>query len=449
MSSLSRLFSGIFKNAGDDVADKIASNYSDDVIKFMSKNSADDIADKYGNLIATHQLTPEKLRGAADLGGFVQPSMAVVDANKGTNFLPGSDFGDIVMVANRDMVDPANAASKVVLGDRDIYSPRFPSAETLINEDALKQFTNKYKMSGHEVRQGLDFNYPAEENFIMRDAYAHIHPETKAQTLEELLQNKDYVDFSNNQVGKLRGEKVFVRDLPDGESRHLPITAENANTIMNDLASVAGEQTWIPPSSQAYIDNTRMLNSLDDLYKNKYRLIDNRTGEATKELANNLFSDTLERVKESDLPQFEGLNFGLDSSAAEYLNDALKSPSKLKAAKSELPKDVADDITNLKKLYKEVPVSYFEAKPRRVVGGNEFHSAYIPENSSQQVIDDLKKLGVNNINKYVDKGDLDLALSYLAKAGKRGKSPYVLGLGALAPTAGLAEYLGGSQQNSA
>lgn len=125
MSSLSRLFSGIFKNAGDDVADKIASNYSDDVIKFMSKNSADDIADKYGNLIATHQLTPEKLRGAADLGGFVQPSMAVVDANKGTNFLPGSDFGDIVMVANRDMVDPANAASKVVLGDRDIYSPRF------------------------------------------------------------------------------------------------------------------------------------------------------------------------------------------------------------------------------------------------------------------------------------------------------------------------------------
>ena len=93
-----------------------------------------------------------------------------------------------------------------------------------------------------------------------------------------------------------------------------------------------------------------MLNSLDDLYKNKYRLIDNRTGEATKELADNLFSDTLERVKESDLPQFEGLNFGIDSSAAEYLNDALKSPSKLKAAKSELPKDVADDITNLKKI---------------------------------------------------------------------------------------------------
>lgn len=28
MSSLSRLFSGIFKNAGDDVADKIASNFN-------------------------------------------------------------------------------------------------------------------------------------------------------------------------------------------------------------------------------------------------------------------------------------------------------------------------------------------------------------------------------------------------------------------------------------
>lgn len=447
MSSLGRLFSGIFKNAGDDVADKIASNYSDDVIKFMSKNSADDIADKYGNLIATHQLTPEKLRGAADLGGFVQPSMAVVDANKGTNFLPGSDFGDIVIVANRDMVDPANAASKTILGDRDIYSPRFPNTTYKMNDDALREFAAANNMSNASARSNLDLDElysPA-----MRDAFQLQNPQFADAYTSEIRGNPEFNKFAQENLGKLRGDKIIKYTNKRGTEKELPLTAQNASDAMNELAAISGEQGWTPPNTQAYVDNTRKFNSLDDLYKNKYRLIDNRTGEATKELADNLFSDVLGRVKESDLPRFEGLDFGIDNSAAEYLNDALKSPSKLKAAKGELPKDVADDVTNLKKLYKEVPVSYFEAKPRRVVNDDEFHSAYIPEGSSQQVIDDLKKLGVNNINKYVDKGDLDLALSYLAKTGRRGKSPYVLGLGALAPTAGLVEYLGDPQQSSA
>lgn len=83
---LSDLFRKVLGGAGDDIANKVASQYGDDVVRTLATSSADDIAAKQGNLIATHQLTPEKLSGVADLGGFVQPSMAVVDPRKGTNF---------------------------------------------------------------------------------------------------------------------------------------------------------------------------------------------------------------------------------------------------------------------------------------------------------------------------------------------------------------------------
>ncbi len=117
---LSSLFKKILGSAGDDIATKVSSQYGDDVIRNLATSSADDIAAKQGNLIATHQLTADKLKGAADMGGFVQPSVAVVDPSKGTNFLPGSGFGEIVMIPNREAINPARAAAKTVIGDLDL-----------------------------------------------------------------------------------------------------------------------------------------------------------------------------------------------------------------------------------------------------------------------------------------------------------------------------------------
>ncbi len=110
--------------------------------------------------------------------------------------------------------------------------------------------------------------------------------------------------------------------------------------------------------------------------------------------------------------------------------------------------NVEKRLSELRKAYKQVPVSYFEAKPRRVVGGNEFYGAYVPETAPQEVIDQLNQLGVNNINRYTDSGDLDLALAQLAKQGKRGVSPYVLGLGGVLPAGGILGALlnGGNNQ---
>lgn len=423
---LSGLFKKILAGAGDDIAAKVSSQYGDDVIRNLASSSADDIAAKQGNLIATHQLTADKLKGVADMGGFVQPSMAVVDPSKGTNFLPGSDFGDIVMVANRNAIDPKRAAAKTFIGDRDIYSPRFPDTSYQLNTGALDDLlranpgnSKQYALSN----LNLDDN-PVYDNFIT-DLYFKNNPAASGMSTRELREVPEFVKFANDTQAKLRGEQMLEYRTPSGNKKTMPITAENANKIMNKEATAGSENMFArSPGLEFYQANTKRIKSLDDLYKNRYRLVDSVTGESTKEAMSEEAMNLAYQAAKGD--RFGDSMFAVED-AAKYL---------AKGGRENLPFDTSrlDDLTQA---YGEVPVSYFEAKPRRVVGGNEFYGAYVPQDAPQSVIDDLQRLGVTNVNRYLDAVDLDLSLAQLAKEGKRGISPYVLGLGGIVPAGGI------------
>lgn len=436
---LSGLFKKILAGAGDDVAAKVSSQYGDDVIRNLASSSADDIAAKQGNLIATHQLTADKLKGVADMGGFVQPSMAVVDPSKGTNFLPGSDFGDIVMVSNRNAIDPARKAAKAVIGDRDIYSPRFPDTRYQLNESALDDMVRSTPgLSKQSALSNMDLDDDAIRDYFLQDAYRKSNPAVGKAHGDELAEMPEFVNFANDAQAKLRGEQMLEYLTPSGNTKTLPVSAENANKIMNKTGAVGSEGGIQTPTRKIYHQNTRTLNSLDDLYKNRYRLIDNQTGEATQDAMTNSMHELANKIDQRGIAPFnEGSDWRRFDDISEYLADAASGQRNLYPALDELPDDIVNEIGRLQKAYQEVPVSYFEAKPRRVVGGNEFYGAYVPENAPQSVIDDLQRLGVTNVNRYIDAGDLDLSLAKLAREGKRGVSPYVLGLGGLLPTAGV------------
>ncbi|MCA9340886.1 MAG: hypothetical protein KDA17_08285, partial [Candidatus Saccharibacteria bacterium] len=189
-----------------------------------------------------------------------------------------------------------------------------------------------------------------------------------------------------------------------------------------------------------YQANTKPIKSLDDLYKNRYRLVDSVTGDATKD-AMSEEAMNLAYKEARNVEKYGDSMFAVED-AAKYLS----SPG----VKTDLP-FAQSQLDDLIAAYREVPVSYFEAKPRRVVRGDEFHAAFIPDDSSPEVMAHLERLGVKNIQKYLDKGDLDLSLAKLAKEGKRGTSPYVLGLGGALPTAGVlgSMFSGGSNQEQA
>lgn len=437
----------LLKRVGKDSLDTLGVNYSADHIANLAASSADDIARTQGNLIATHQLFPEKLASAAELGGFVQPSMAVVDPSKATNFLPGGGFGDILMVAKRDAIDPKNKAANAIIGDRDIYSPRFPETAYDINTAALDDFAKQSGSSRQYAASNLGIDDDPKYSYFLTDLYNKQNPQAASMSLSELRNDPDFLKFADDAFGQLRGDQKLVQRMPSGSLKKLPYTAENANKIMNKSASVGGEMGWNTPTAQAYHQNTTKFKSLDDAYKNRYRLINSEAGDITKDAINDEFFRITQAIDDLNIPMFSGdsNSFTRLDGIGGYLADAV---SGRQAMLKELPKELVDDIGRLSEVYKKAPVSYFEAKPRRVVSGNEFYGAYIPESSSPEVIEQLQRLGVDNIKKYLDQGDLDLQLSQLAKEGKRGVSPYVLGTAGALPVGGsvLAALLGGGNE---
>jgi hypothetical protein len=61
-----------------------------------------------GNLMAIHNLSPDKLAFSDELGGMAMPSIGIVDPNVGTI----SGYGDITLVGNKNLVDPKIAANR-------------------------------------------------------------------------------------------------------------------------------------------------------------------------------------------------------------------------------------------------------------------------------------------------------------------------------------------------
>lgn len=439
------ILSRLLKNTGDDVANKIGQQYSAANISKLASSSADDIARTQGNLIATHQLYPEKLAKAADLGGFVQPSMAVVDPSKGTNFLPGGGFGDIVMVPNRDAINPAVSKAKTFIGDRDIYSPRFPEEEFAPNMDELTSMIKGTTNSKQFALQNLGLDDDPKYSYLMQELYKEQNPALKGLGSQDLREMPEFTQFAEDAFNRLRGDRQYVYRTASGAKKTLPATAENANKLMNKDAAVGSEKGWQTPYTSIYHQNTKRLGSLDSLYKNRYRLIDTQSGDTTKDAIRDSMSDTISKVIDEN-PSLNDSFSGYDT-AGEFVADMASGKDVSWADYIKLSDGLKQEIDQLRAIYKEVPVNYFEAKPRRVVGGNEFYGAYIPDNSSPEVIEQLNRLGVTNIKKYLDPGDLDLQLAKLAKEGKRGVNPYVLGTAGAIPTAGILSSLLGGQND--
>lgn len=439
--SVGSILSKLFQSTADEPLGKVAAQFADDSIKQFTKSSADDIAAKHGNLIATHQIDYDKLAQAADLGGFVQPSMAVVDPSKAVNFMPDGGYGDIVMVANRNAIDPKVAASKTYIGDRDIYSPRFPRTSYNVNTDRLDEMIEGTGMSKQYALSNLDLDSesPMYDSFV-RELYQHHNPSTKGLSTFDMRELGGYKPFADDTYNQLKGDRELIYYTNSGRQIRKPLTAENANDIMNKSGSVGTENGMKSPSTNLLNSTTKRLPSLDSLYKNKYRLIDTEVGEQTKEALGGELARISSEIDDMGIKLFDDSNpYTQRDRIMNWVSDIASNQKNIypDPATVGLPQNILDDIKNLGTVYKDVPVNYFEAKPRRVVRGNEFHAAYIPDDSSPEVIEQLQRLGVENIRKYLDKGDLDLSLAKLAKEGKRGTSPYVLGLGGIVPAGGI------------
>ena len=107
-------------------------------------------------LYGVHNISEDKLRKAMKLGGLANPSMAVVDKDKGTH----EGFGAISLIAPSSLVDKQTgrtAGSWIT----DAYTQRYPFVERVMSDKGYKKFKSWV--------EGLDFA-EKEKKEIMRQA---------------------------------------------------------------------------------------------------------------------------------------------------------------------------------------------------------------------------------------------------------------------------------------
>lgn len=92
-------------------------------------------AGTHGTLMAIHNLSEAKLKGILELGGFPEPSIAVM--NPSTTSL---EYGNISVLFDKNTIDPSNKANEVY--GSDVYSPRFPQTIQKVNEKELSKLEN-------------------------------------------------------------------------------------------------------------------------------------------------------------------------------------------------------------------------------------------------------------------------------------------------------------------
>jgi len=106
-------------------AHKTAESALEDVIQWTDKDRLQDMPkfsrreeDQPRNLVALHNLTEENLHHADRMGGMPVPSIGITKVDH-----PFSGFGDISLIAHKNLVDPKTG---VPVFDRDAWTARFP-----------------------------------------------------------------------------------------------------------------------------------------------------------------------------------------------------------------------------------------------------------------------------------------------------------------------------------
>ena len=93
-----------------------------DLVKARTKNPTYyQTAAPEKDLIAYHNVSAEKLKGAIELGGLPMPSLAITKKD-----IPFGDFGEITLIGNKDMIDPRKSRTNEVFS-RDAYTVRKPT----------------------------------------------------------------------------------------------------------------------------------------------------------------------------------------------------------------------------------------------------------------------------------------------------------------------------------
>lgn len=371
-------------------------------------------------LIVTHNLSADGLIFADELGGLAMPSIAITRKNLG---LEG--FGEITLMGDSRLIDPGQGRKKIVVGDADLHTPNQPrpvyqtSSKKVdaIIRDILPQMEKDYpgiepdgmwrngwhlqdmiksefSARGVELSPVIAYKFLKEKGYplpALDDVrYANAIRDHVMQTYK-----KEYSSYARRLLKEITEKRKLFKGFDnEGNRRYREYNLENVVRFMK--AQMGMGVDFFVGAGNVRAQAARRFRSLEQIRTERGRLT---TDESMKPVKDE-FNHRLAELAEAALDHYKG---GQENEfmVGDYFGQALAEgiqkgniPGILKEWQFDPAKMDMQAIYKFVDDLRKAPTHYFEAKPQRAVGIDEFTVAIVPKNLDADARTILERRGL-------------------------------------------------------
>tara|TARA_R110000803_G_C11989469_1_gene321883 strand:+ start:28303 stop:35469 length:7167 start_codon:yes stop_codon:yes gene_type:complete len=352
------------------------------------------------NLFVAHNLSEENLTHAFKMGGLAVPSVAVT--KKGQTL---EGFGDITLIANPELLK----SPKAKVFDGDIYSPRYPSVERVVNTEKMDRKLESISEKGKALLKKHGVTRNDVEVSVEEDRGSHSFAMNLLFTIESGKSFKDrekigkYVRDNQEAYGEyvenferrlIIKERIFDGFTPSGKRKYLNHNLDTVVKIMRrNLQDGEGFNYGV---GSIRSKTTTKLGSLKKIAAQRDRIVSKEQFELIKEDIEQEYSDLFDSVlaDPSAAKFFKSYRFGVNDIFTEHLKQivdegigSLETYYKLDNKNKQAIVDFLDKLKNME-------TQYFEGKIQRAVDISEFSKALVPAGTSKSTIKSLQDSGL-------------------------------------------------------
>lgn len=206
----------------------------------------------------------------------------------------------------------------------------------------------------------------------------------------------DFTAWLENKSEEYGAEEMFYTGTtPTGKPKYIPNTVENAVKLMKKK-SLAGGYGMFGSVGSFIAKHSDMATTLKQMKAAKSKLISKADAEKRDKMRDEIYREFSSLANQIDVPG----GYSFDSGANRMLELADHKGNEKKYIKETYKMDVSDEWVNrynklVDTIKNDYPVYYFETKFMRPYGLDEFEKAIVPSDTPSDVVDALKKAGID------------------------------------------------------
>lgn len=198
------------------------------------------------------------------------------------------------------------------------------------------------------------------------------------------------------------GTRIFRGFTDLGNRRYAPLTLDNLVREMK--GNIRGGESFNYGAGSVRAAVTPQFSNLKDIQSARGNIVSNEQFRPMKEAANSELIDLAYKFHPYSKYSGNGFQHADDFSSmlAEYYRQGLRP---MNDHYKNLPPELLDNAKSFMTKLRNMPTEYFEAKPQRGVGINEFKAAVVPAEEMKTVAPILEKHGINRIEQYPERNN--------------------------------------------